>query len=276
MQTFTTIIAAVVIAIATILADRWLSTRWAVVVLCVGLLILSYLHRKELEPIFEYCRDWSITNRSMAILGFCLVGALSGLAIGYWATTGKIKHNVELPPPSPKPITKSVGKPPAADLPPTNRRSIAPPHTVTAKPAAEPNISQPAPMIAVAGYPKNRDLCLRVSVVVEQLQARYHEFSAKVAPLEGQLNAPFDTGINRSTVQARKDQIEKDYIDSNEELFLEANDLYGLLQKRLQLKGRSGPLFIPGLGPLYTRDFDRNAEKLKALAKQLCPDVAQP
>jgi hypothetical protein len=95
MQMFTAIIEAGVVAVATILADRWLSTKWAVVVLCVGLLLLSYLRRKELQPIYEYCLNWSVGNRAVAIFGFCLVGALFGLAIGYWATSGKIRQNFD-------------------------------------------------------------------------------------------------------------------------------------------------------------------------------------
>jgi hypothetical protein len=97
MQSFTAIIEAAVVAVATILADRWLSTKWAVVVLCVGLLFLSYAHWKELEPAYEYCRNWSIENRAPAIIGFCLLGASVGLAIGYWAPSGKIKKNTEPP-----------------------------------------------------------------------------------------------------------------------------------------------------------------------------------
>jgi hypothetical protein len=53
LQIFTIIIELVVVALISILADRWFSTKGAVIALCVCLPLLGYLHRGELKMLFS-------------------------------------------------------------------------------------------------------------------------------------------------------------------------------------------------------------------------------
>lgn len=91
----------VLVAAATILADRWLGTKSAFVVFCISLFIVGWFHWEEIQSVYIGVVTWGRANRPLAVSIFVVFGAIVGLSLGYWVTK-PIEHE-------PPPASESLG-----------------------------------------------------------------------------------------------------------------------------------------------------------------------
>src|SRR5438067_13708914 len=76
----------VVVVTVTILADRSLSTRAAVGVLCVGLLVMGGLIGGVIKPLYEQALEFVGLNKRITIVICIILGAGVGAGFGLWLT----------------------------------------------------------------------------------------------------------------------------------------------------------------------------------------------
>jgi len=76
----------IVVAAATILAERLLSTRAAVGVLCLGLLLMGWSHWDVIKPVYEQVHLWIPRNKPGVITICIFLGASFGGGFGLWLT----------------------------------------------------------------------------------------------------------------------------------------------------------------------------------------------
>lgn len=124
----------IVVAAATIVVERLLSTRAAIGVLCLGLLLMGWSHWDVIKPVYEEVYKWATVNKPGVIAICIFLGASLGAGFGLWLT----KNMTSLPsqnaennnPPRPHPPSSPDS---ANDKTPSGAKSKAGPVTKTPK-----------------------------------------------------------------------------------------------------------------------------------------------
>jgi hypothetical protein len=109
-----TVVQLVATALITILIDRWVSTRAAIIALCACLVMVGYLHWTEIEPLYQGVLSWGRQNRIIAIAICGALGAAFGVGLAWVITrpAAHVVHNAD----DIKPLLSRVQDPTYRDL----------------------------------------------------------------------------------------------------------------------------------------------------------------
>src|SRR5262245_29597089 len=85
-QIFFTVFELMAVRLITFLTDRFLSTKAAVIVLILCLILLGWQHWQELKNTGHEISDWGQKNRLIASIAIGLFGFVLFGGLGYWFT----------------------------------------------------------------------------------------------------------------------------------------------------------------------------------------------
>src|ERR1051326_6070065 len=102
-----------VITSLTVLADRFLSTKAALVVLGIGIVLVLVIHREK----FKEFQEWALANKTAAVLSCTVAGSIIGFGCGLLITQKAegqqtmTAQQTDNKPPNDKPAEKQAAKP---------------------------------------------------------------------------------------------------------------------------------------------------------------------